>query len=833
MGDTSRTITIKFDGSAKGLVAEAVVASRAISGVGSDTSGLKKAESEFDALGKKIDKTSKDAEKSGGTMVAGWSAALVAGGPLVGAAMAGIAATGLIALGAKLQAGDPAIQKAWANLTNDAKVSATAYSAVMVQPISKALDQIDADFQRQEPLIQHMFASAAGDIPILTDGLLSLTDNALPGVDAALSHSEVIAQGLASMMGSVGAGIGDIGNSVASSSGRIGSDMSSLGMIVHTVETGVGSLISITSGLAEGALPALDGAVGLVSGTLAGLHSLLGPIEPELGGIATVAGGAYLSFSKLQPMADKLGTSMAAKGGLLGSMSGLAGSIPVVGAVVTGLSLVTGLLAAQSEKAAQAATDEARSSNNLNKALSGVTNATQGQIDGMVFQNAAGQNWLKTAQDTTHQTASLTQILAAAGVTQNQFSSAIENGGGQMDGVRSKLDHLVDSMDNANSSGQDLTDFQMNQAEGASALAGKLNDLASAYQGSAAATAEQAIQTAQANLGIDHATLNSAQLTTDIQTLGDATSTTTARTSALTDALALMANGGVEPANDALAQAWSTVNGLGSALQGTSGRLVDAGGHLDLTTTKGEAANTAIEGLRNQTAAYAQALTSQGLTSDQVQQKTQAMVNQFIGPLAKSLGLSTTQTQALIQQYDLVPAKIVTTIDANTGPAWSAVTSLLNRIAGSSATVGVNIAKGAAQHGVEVPQAIGHIVAPMANGAFLDPTLGQVVPPGIPRLVGDASVPELFAPLNGSARTKALIIQAAHHEGLSLGAGGPDIFASSQGGRTIGTQQSADILNGGAGGDLYLTLDLGEGITQRMRIANKQLKAKAMAGGAR
>src|SRR6266567_3260316 len=656
--------------------------------------------------------TSKEAKKSaepgGGMMATAIAGGLIAGGPVIGAAMAGIGALGLIALGAKLQAGAPQIQAAWGNLVNDAKVSSDLYSSVMVPPIRDALNQIDADLQRQGPVIQGMFSSAAADIPIFTNGLLSLTDNALPGFSNALSHSEVIMQGIASMMGSIGSGVSDIGNSVASSSGRIGSDMSSLGNIVHTVETGIGSLISITSGLAEGALPALGGAVGLVTGTLSGLHSLLGPIEPELGGIVSVAGGAYLAFSKLAPMADKLGTSMASKGGLLGSISGLAAGIPYVGAAVAGLSLVTGILASQNEKAAQAATDEAKSSDNLNKSLAGVTNATQAQIDGMVEQNAAGQSWLRTAQDTSHQVATLEQVLAAAGVSQNQFASAIENGGSQLTAMHSKLDGVVISQQAAYDSGKDLTDFQMNLGDAASALSGKLEDLAGAYQGSAAQAEELAIQTAQADLGLDHATLSSAELTKDMHVLGDATSTTSARTTALTDALRLMADHGAEPANDALAQAWSTVNGLGAALKGTTGKLLDTGGGLDLTTTKGEAAQTAFEQLRGQVAAYAQALVSQGDSSQEVRAKTDALIQQLTGPMAKALGLSQAQVKTLSDTlFGLNGANITATVGINTNEAYSALSTLLNRINNSSATVAVNIASGAAQHGIQIPKVSG------------------------------------------------------------------------------------------------------------------------------
>jgi hypothetical protein len=106
------------------------------------------------------------------------------------------------------------------------------------------------------------------------------------------------------------------------------------------------------------------------------------------------------------------------------------------------------------------------------------------------------------------------------------------------------------------------------------------------------------------------------------------------------------------------------------------------------------------------------------------------------------------------------------TVQIDPGNAYAVLNTLLYRINTSSANVRINAVS---TRGVQVPQAMGHIVAPMADGAFLDSSLGQVVPPGIPRLVGDAPVPELFAPLNGSARTKALIAQAAEHEGMAAG----------------------------------------------------------------
>jgi phage-related protein len=59
--------------------------------------------------------------------------------------------------------------------------------------------------------------------------------------------------------------------------------------------------------------------------------------------------------------------------------------------------------------------------------------------------------------------------------------------------------------------------------------------------------------------------------------------------------------------------------------------------------------------------------------------------------------------------------------------------------------------------------------------------------------------------------------------------GGPEIFVPRQSGSVVGTKDTADILGGG-GGDIVLNIDLGEGITKRIRIANKQTRRTVNAG---
>lgn len=61
-----------------------------------------------------------------------------------------------------------------------------------------------------------------------------------------------------------------------------------------------------------------------------------------------------------------------------------------------------------------------------------------------------------------------------------------------------------------------------------------------------------------------------------------------------------------------------------------------------------------------------------------------------------------------------------------------------------------------------------------------------------------------------------------------VGENGPELFVPNGSGQVIPNGQTASMLGGG---DLHITLDLGAGITQRIKISNRQLKAAALAKG--
>lgn len=124
-------------------------------------------------------------------------------------------------------------------------------------------------------------------------------------------------------------------------------------------------------------------------------------------------------------------------------------------------------------------------------------------------------------------------------------------------------------------------------------------------------------------------------------------------------------------------------------------------------------------------------------------------------------------------------------VDANTSAAQSALRTLVNTKWTTTVYVTTVDPSGAMHRTKSTAQAIGHIVTPMANGGvwdaaymasggsaikpLLNPGLAQYVPPGTERVVGDrGDVKELYAPLDGSNRTKQLITAAAVDQRLTV-----------------------------------------------------------------
>jgi hypothetical protein len=221
---------------------------------------------------------------------------ILAGGPLVTAAGDAMGGALLISLGVALQKGNPAVDMAWRQLTQNAIAVGTNASAGMVGPIVQGLGQIDAAVQRDAPAFQQLFSSAGKDIPILVQGIDTMVSNSLPGFTAAMAASQPVAQGVADIMGQVGTAASAIGSAMASSSSSAHTALTALGSAVDGVGHALATLIQFSTQLTSGALPVLVSGFNALLGAAGAIVQALTPIAPALGQIAAIGGEAFAAF---------------------------------------------------------------------------------------------------------------------------------------------------------------------------------------------------------------------------------------------------------------------------------------------------------------------------------------------------------------------------------------------------------------------------------------------------------------------------------------------------------------------------------------------------------
>ncbi|WP_091232645.1 phage tail tape measure protein [Microbacterium sp. 3J1] len=204
--------------------------------------------------------------------------------------------------------------------------------------------------------------------------------------------------------------------------------------------------------------------------------------------------------------------------------------------------------------------------------------------------------------------------------------------------------------------------------------------------------------------------------------------------------------------NDAAVRTAEAVAQIGTAADGTSAS----------TSQMESQTRTAVEALQNELEAAAAAGESQQNLTDRYNATTEALVAQLT-----QMGYTDQEARDLIATYGAVPELVQTTIDANTETAQAKVNNFIETnqqrnlrikvIADGSSFVIPTVTGGR----TVTAQASGSVLEFMAQGGLTPMApLAQMVPPNTWRVVGDRSdVPELFAPLDGSARSWALLME--------------------------------------------------------------------------
>jgi hypothetical protein len=175
----------------------------------------------------------------------------------------------------------------------------------------------------------------------------------------------------------------------------------------------------------------------------------------------------------------------------------------------------------------------------------------------------------------------------------------------------------------------------------------------------------------------------------------------------------------------------------------------------------------AVAALEDELRAAQEAGESQDNLTERYNTTTDALVNQLM-----QMGYTQEGARQLIEQYGAVPTMVNTIITGDTGPARATVDEFVRtyngkevrlRLTTNQVVVGDRV-YGGLRGDPSIDNARGNVIEFYRNGGIpgLTPMqpIAQMVPANTWRVVGDrGDVPELYAPLDGSARSWALLME--------------------------------------------------------------------------
>lgn len=649
-------------------------------------------------------------------------AAVLAGAPLIGGALVGAVGAGFVALDAVVAARSEEVTNQWTQMVSNMRAITADTAPYLTAPFVKATAEIRSNVAMIGPEIQSDMITSAQYVKPLTDGLVGLARNALPGVSMALLTGEPVIQGFKVLLSDTGQEVGDMFESFSGHSHAFGTDIQSLSSIVRSAMTFITNVVNQTgeawassSGQIDDAISALFGGLGQLSGTavpalvteFADLLSILGVVASVTGTVSTAVGplAGYLMATALA--AKVLGVNLTAIPGAIKAIpdkvldiatssskfSGVAeGLLPLLG----GLGLAAGSVAAGFGLVALGASSAAAKDKEL---------ADQGI--------ALGQAMVKGGQGSDDAVRKLADLRSNVDAAQHQIdelthqqnagTTATNEYGGAFSATASKSMELQGKIQDArtvlNKANQEFTDYSaqlgtVGVAQAKASEAQKEYNKAVATYGetspqaiaamSALTTANNNVTSAQQNAAnamnlaakaSGTFSTNSSLLAKDLAKIGDAASTDTDKISAMKDALVRL-SGGTIPVEDALEAVHKTLTGIstvanqaGAGVDGYGKALINADNTVNTTLKNGQSLRDALTTLRGNFVDVAAAITAQdqaqGKSTDQIKAHVQAVLNEQLPSLYKfgaALGLNTDQVNRLLDKENLLPAEIATTV---------------------------------------------------------------------------------------------------------------------------------------------------------------------------
>jgi hypothetical protein len=767
----TRTITIKFDGSPKGLIASAAAVAAAMTKVGDDTSGFAKAEAAADSLSKKLDQTAKDAKDKGSLMGGALALGLSTAAPVIGGALVAGVALGFVGVAGLVQKNNADVKSSFGDLKSQVVNEMQGASDQVVPYLVKSGHALQQEFANLGPQLHTAFSFAGPDIDILTSGVDNLASNAMPGLVTTMRNSKPIVQGVSVVLGDLGTTATTVLDDVSSHSQEFGNDLSQVGDLIKNVGSIGGSV-----------LPGLAGGFGTTVGTLNTMLGVLKPIAPAVGDITgqlLPAVGAFKLFGLATQPLNKLGAKVAGVAGNLGGFTkNLTGSEAAGAKVITTTAKLGSALGKVGNALPLVGVGFAVLGDVVSSAGQKLQTVQQDLLAGGQAANGAVQDIAQSAPTIAHLASGFQQgegsakqftdalNVATKGMAPLQRATAIYNADLNHFGANSKVTasaqkNLADASDADQRSQQRLnqallgTNEQLSQQE--TALLGTV-DASLGYQ--------------SAVLGVSQAQTNYTSVLKNSKSTSDDTKQ------------ALI---GLQQAQEAEANA--AVNAAAASHTNASA--------TDLAKAKTDAFAASVLGM---------AAASNGHLSPALKTMVSGLTDAQLSAFAATGKVNGTH-QAILN----INGKTVKINVDGTGQAVKNANAVKTAIAGvKSKTVTITAQYLAI---VKNPGASAAGSAPGLSGLLglnaPKRALGGPAMAGLPYIVGDGGGPEIFVP-----RQSGRVIGTSESADILGGAG-------SAGGV------------GGWSGDLVIPIDLGKGVQQVIRISNRELVARVKAGAGR
>lgn len=231
------------------------------------------------------------------------------------AAATGIVGAGFAGLGAVALRNNAQIRDSFSDLSSEVQAGLAADAAVLTSTYVGVANRLGQAYQQLRPQMRDAFAASSPAVEHLTEGVIALAQNAMPGLLTSVQRSEPVFEGLRGLLGEVGSGVGEFAEELSNYSAEAGVGMEHLGSLIRGVlgETApllgtlttawaehgdevaevITQIIGVVGGLAGSAMPALSTATGAALQVLSGVLDVIEPMLPVLGPLV----GTWLSLA--------------------------------------------------------------------------------------------------------------------------------------------------------------------------------------------------------------------------------------------------------------------------------------------------------------------------------------------------------------------------------------------------------------------------------------------------------------------------------------------------------------------------------------------------------